>query len=154
MKLKSWELLVFGEPKGQPRPRAFARHMGGGKFVARVYESGTAEAYKSAIAAAAKEVDLAGADLQGPINLHVVCWFTRPKSHFRTGKRAAELREDAPVWHTKKPDGDNILKAIKDALTQVGAWRDDSQVARESIEKKFTGSSTPTTRIRVSFLEE
>jgi len=150
---KSFDLLVVGDPKGQPRPRAFARKIGG-KFVARVYEAGTAEAYKSAIAMAAKEKDLAGANLEGPIALHIICRFSRPKSHFRTGKRSNEPREDIPLWHTKKPDGDNILKAIKDALTQVGAWRDDSQVCRETIEKKYTSTPQAVTIIRVSLLEE
>lgn len=45
---------------GQPRPRAFARRMGDGKFVARVFESGTAEGWKSLIAAEAAKTPISG----------------------------------------------------------------------------------------------
>lgn len=41
--------FIHGDPKPQPRPRAFARRMGA-KFVARVYDAGTAEGWKSQIA--------------------------------------------------------------------------------------------------------
>ena len=46
---------VYGEPKGQPRPRAFAKPIGGGKFSARVYDAGTAEGWKSQIAQAFRQ---------------------------------------------------------------------------------------------------
>ena len=36
------EFFVEGDPKPQPRPRAFARKIGN-KFMARVYDAGTAE---------------------------------------------------------------------------------------------------------------
>ena len=42
------ELTIFGDPKGQPRPRAFARRMGA-KYVARVYDSDVADEWKSAV---------------------------------------------------------------------------------------------------------
>jgi Holliday junction resolvase RusA-like endonuclease len=148
-----FQFSVNGEPKGQPRPRAFARNMGGGKFVARVYEAGTAAGYKSAIAMAAKEAGAAGRMLDVPICLTVKCRFPRPKSHYRTGKRSRELRDNPPHWHTKKPDGDNIIKAIKDALTQVGVWRDDSLVCDESILKIY-GNGIPSTSIIIRSLEE
>jgi Holliday junction resolvase RusA-like endonuclease len=40
------------------------------------------------------------------------------------------------VWHEKKPDLDNLLKALKDALTGL-AWRDDSQVCQCYCEKRY-----------------
>ena len=47
------EFIVYGEPKAQARPRAFARKVGG-KFFARVYDAGTAEHWKSEIATCAR----------------------------------------------------------------------------------------------------
>ena len=44
---------VDGEPKAQPRPKAFARNFGN-KWQARVYDPGTAEGWKSLIAIAVK----------------------------------------------------------------------------------------------------
>lgn len=131
------KIRVYGEPKGQPRPRAFARKMGDGKFVARVFESGTAEGWKSLIAAEAAKHRPAE-PISGPVWVDAYFVFARPKSHYRTGKRANELREDAPAWHTSKPDRDNLDKALLDALTQLGGfWRDDCQVSAGVLQKSY-----------------
>lgn len=37
---------------------------------------------------------------------------------------------------TKKPDGDNVLKSVCDALNKVG-WRDDSQIVSMAIDKEY-----------------
>lgn len=37
-----------------------------------------------------------------------------------------------------KPDVDNVAKALVDAMTRAGFWRDDSQVARLVLEKYTT----------------
>jgi Holliday junction resolvase RusA-like endonuclease len=125
---KPWDLKVdvAGEPKGQPRPRAFARKMGG-KYVARVYDAGTAEGWKSLVAAAVRP-HLPDAPWTEPLIVELSFTMPRPRGHFRTGKRAHELRDDAPSWHTGKPDGDNLAKAVLDTLSQIGLWRDDCQV--------------------------
>lgn len=119
---------VHGDPKGQPRPRAFAMKKAGGGFTARVFDAGTAEGWKSLIAIAAKP-HAPTAPITGPVELRVAFVFRRPASHFRTGKNSAELRSDAPAHHIAKPDTDNLLKAVMDALTQTGLfWGDDAQV--------------------------
>ena len=122
---------VSGDPKGQPRPRAFARKFGD-KWQARVYDAGTAEGWKSAIAEAARP-HLSGGFGDGPVELSICLWIRRPKSHFRK----AGLREDAPVFCSKKPDADNYAKAVMDALTVLGMWRDDCQVVRLAVTKRF-----------------
>jgi crossover junction endodeoxyribonuclease RusA len=38
---------------------------------------------------------------------------------------------------TKKPDLDKLMRAILDAITSAGIWRDDSQVIRASISKRL-----------------
>jgi Holliday junction resolvase RusA-like endonuclease len=127
---------VYGIPKAQPRPRAFARKMGN-KYVARVFEAGTAEEWKSLIAAAAKP-HTPPTPILGPVRVDLRFFFPRPKSHFLTGKNAAFLRDDAPWWHTAKPDRDNLEKAVLDALTQLGGfWRDDSQVCDGWVLKQY-----------------
>jgi len=127
--------FVHGEPKGQPRPRAFAMKLGNGKYSARVFDSGTAENWKSAIAFEARRraPDVAFA---GPVAVKLVFAFARPKSHRRTN---GELKPTAPLAHTGKPDADNLAKAVLDALTQLGGfWRDDSQVSSLQILKLYT----------------
>lgn len=115
------EFFVSGDPKGQPRARAFARN-----GMVRIYDPGTAEGWKSAVAAAYKE-QCPTATTFSPydaIGVSLEFWFARPKSHM--GKRG--LKDSAPRAHTQKPDCDNLAKAVLDAMTQLGVWRDDSQV--------------------------
>lgn len=40
-------------------------------------------------------------------------------------------------WKTTRPDTDNMIKLLKDCMTQAGFWQDDSQVASEHIEKRY-----------------
>lgn len=122
---------IPGTPKGQPRPRAFAR---GGK--ARVFDPGTAEGWKSAIAYAVRDslaVESHDLPFSGPVHVTLKCWFPRPKSHYT--KKG--LRREAPTYHTAKPDSDNVLKAALDALTQIGVWTDDSQVCSLEVVKFY-----------------
>lgn len=122
---------VSGIPKGQPRPRAFAR---AGKV--RLYDNGNAEAWKGAIALAARP-HRPEKPFEGPVYLEIHHVMPRPKAHFGTGKNAAQLRPDVPERHTCKPDLDNLLKAAQDALTQIGIWRDDDQVAECFVTKSY-----------------
>jgi Holliday junction resolvase RusA-like endonuclease len=149
--MSSITFQVNGDPKAQPRPRAFARNMGGGKFVARVFEAGTAEGWKSLIAIAAK-VHRPASPLFGAVLVNATFCFRRPKSHFRTGKNAHDLRPDAPMWHTGKPDRDNLEKALLDALTQVGGfWSDDCQVCDGTVRKMY--SAQPGVFVEIKSLE-
>lgn len=125
---------VQGDPKGQPRPRAFARKFANGAVMARVYDPGTAEGWKAQIALAAKE-HVPFPPLTGPVRLDIEFRFKRPKSHFlKTG-----LRSDAPFFHIGKPDRDNLEKAVMDALTTLGMWKDDGQVCVGEVKKIYDG---------------
>jgi len=127
----SWKLYcsidVYGEPKGQPRPRAFVR---GNR--AAVYDPGTAEGWKGQIAMAAR-AHLPEAPLLGPIRLGLTFYFPRP------GRLMRKRDPDGPVMHLSKPDFDNASKAVADCLTQIGMWRDDQQVCSWTGEKYYTG---------------
>ncbi len=113
---------VIGEPKGQPRPRAFAF---AGR--ARIYDAGTAEGWKGLVAEAVRD-RLPETPICGPCSMSIVFFMPRPKSHFRTGKNAGVLKDNAPSWFTSKPDIDNLQKAVMDALTVVGVFTDDALV--------------------------
>jgi Holliday junction resolvase RusA-like endonuclease len=119
---------VEGNPKGQPRARAFYKPGLG----VRMYDAGTAEGWKGLIAVAARE-HIPAKPLEGPLNVSIKFFFERPKSHYRTGKHSGELRPDAPIWHASKPDRDNAEKAVLDCLTTIGMWKDDCQVCDGSI---------------------
>lgn len=135
IEMKTISFFVPGLPKGQPRPRAFARKMGN-KFVARVYDSGTAEGWKGAIAAFAK-AHLPEIPTELPVAVAFTFTMPRPKKHFtRKG-----LRQDAPDAFTQKPDCDNLAKSALDALTVIGMWKDDAQVYDLRVIKKYGGQS-------------
>lgn len=122
-----------GSPKPQPRPRAFARNMGGGKFAARVYDAGTAEGWKSAVAIAAKP-HLPSTPLTVPLKVELAFFLERPKSHL-TSK--GELKPTAPSHPVNKMDCDNLAKAVLDCLTQIGMWQDDGQIVILTIHKSY-----------------
>ncbi len=126
---KPIEFFVVGQPKGQPRPRAFAF---AGK--ARMYDPGTAEAWKGQIAAAWKDAAPDWVKIECPVSLMLSFYMPRPKSHFKK----SGLRPDAPTFCAKKPDADNMAKAVMDALTQIGVWGDDDQVVVLRVVKQFT----------------
>jgi Holliday junction resolvase RusA-like endonuclease len=43
----------------------------------------------------------------------------------------ADKKHPAGTWKITKPDTDNLVKAFKDSLTDMGFWGDDSWVADE-----------------------
>ena len=122
---------VHGDPKGQPRPRAFAR---GGR--ARVYDPGTAEGWKSQVAIAAKPF-IPSSPFVNDISLKITFRFARPKAHYGCKKGVRYLKDNAPVSHVQKPDSDNLAKAVMDALTIIGMWHDDSQINNCTFEKRW-----------------
>jgi crossover junction endodeoxyribonuclease RusA len=121
-----YDLFVPGDPKGQPRPRAFAV---GGK--ARVYDPGTAEHWKSQIALAFPRTIV---KYSGPVSVALSFYMARPKNHYR---KDGALKDDTPIAYAKKPDADNLAKACLDAMTTMGVWDDDAQVAVLSIHKWY-----------------
>lgn len=120
-----------GTPKGQPRPKAFARKFGQ-TWSARVYDPHTAEGWKSQIAIAAKPF-LPVQPIESALLVELTFVMPRPKGHFT--KKG--LRPTAPVYHTGRGDLDNMEKAFLDAMTQVGMWKDDGQVCKMCSEKIY-----------------
>jgi Holliday junction resolvase RusA-like endonuclease len=135
--------FVHGAPVAQPRVRACIRGRHAG-----VYDPGTATAWKKKVAVAAKKhieiIKLSGAEFEkinGPVSLFLAFNLPRPQAHYRAN---GELKTTAPVWHTSRPDLDNMAKAIMDAITDYGCvWRDDSQVCSIMKTKKYVSNNFP-----------
>lgn len=118
-------LEVPGQPVPQPRPRVSTF---GGRGRAYTPAKHPIHVYRQAIELVAKA---AGKKITGPTFLAVDAVFERPPSHWRKH----DLRPDAPQW--PRADGDNVLKAVADALTDAGVWPDDDQVVDWSIRKRY-----------------
>jgi len=130
---------VTGEPKGQPRPRAFARKMGA-VHVARFYDSDVADEWKRAVQIVVLDASIVHKWplTLGPVAISMCFSLTRPKSHFG----AKGLKASAPLHHSGKPDADNLAKLVMDQITKSGkVWRDDSQVVSLRVEKLWASGN-------------
>ena len=63
--------------------------------------------------------------IEGAVEL-CVTWFFKTKNKKRDG-----------TFRTTRPDTDNIQKLFKDVMTEVGFWKDDSQVCIEAVMKRW-----------------
>jgi Holliday junction resolvase RusA-like endonuclease len=88
-----------------------------------------------------------GGILEGPVVVNFRFVFPRPKSHYRTGKNAHILKDDAPKYHTSRPDALKVSRAVEDALTGI-VWRDDSQIIDEKLVKEY--GDNPGVHIRIA----
>lgn len=87
--------------------------------------------WKTAIKIAARQ-QWSGKALECPFQVHLRFVFPRPKSMVWKTKEMTSIR------HTKKPDRDNLEKAVLDALTGI-FWVDDCQVCAGPVEKWIAG---------------
>lgn len=133
---------VQGVPAAQPRPRAAVV---AGK--ARVYNPETAKAWKRQVAAAGEHCRPVPM-LEGPLYVSIIFLMPRPKRLMRRKDPAGE------IWCPVKPDRDNLEKAVLDALTDAGWWRDDAQVCAGFSRKVYHAKAgSPGARIEVQVLD-
>ena len=127
------QFFALGEPKGQPRPRAVSIN---GSI--RMYTPSIVKGWRTSIKIAAINAGVRPAEpIAGPISVNLGFVFERPKSHFRSGKYSHQLKPGTIEDHIKKPDVDNLSKAVLDVLTELKFWQDDSQVTHLSATKIY-----------------
>jgi len=110
---------------GTPGPQGSKRHVGNGIMVE---SSAKVKPWRLAVKYEALAVRAGAPPIDGPVFVRMVFTFLRPKSHYRTGKNAHLLRDDAPKQPCVAPDLSKLLRSTEDALTDAGVWRDDSRV--------------------------
>lgn len=115
---------VDGDPQGKARPR-FTR---GG----RAYTPKKTVEYERVIKNA---FIAAGGTLTNlPVTVGINAYYKIPAS--ATKKKAVQMMS-GEIMPTKKPDTDNIAKAVCDALNGV-AYHDDAQVCNLSVKKRYS----------------
>ena len=113
------DINVEGLPVAQPRPRVYRDKAGN---VRAVSGNPRVNMWRDRILAAATE-QYQGGVVEGPVTLKVLFVLPRPKRLMRKKDPAG------PIMHDRRPDLDNLVKAVKDCLNSV-VWKDDSQVCR------------------------
>lgn len=86
--------------------------------------------------------------LEGPILLRLDLYFGIPKSRSKGTRERMRQGLERPC---KRPDIDNCLKAIADALNGV-AYKDDSQIVAAVIQKFW--ADEPRAEVKITELEE
>lgn len=90
--------------------------------------------------------------LQGPLMVMMKCVFPRPKSHYRTGRFAHVLKEDAPLFcPSKHNDFDNLAKFVCDALNHI-FYEDDGQIVFGAPLKMY--GNVPRTEFLLATIDE
>ena len=138
--------VVPGAPVAKARARIFqtkARVRGGGvRTITRAATPAKTVAFERQVGMYARAAMGARAPFTGAIALCVECVFAPAPSE--TKRNAAALL--GAGWHIRKPDADNVSKAVKDALRGI-AFDDDSQVACLLVVKVY--AATPCTRVTI-----
>ena len=115
----TWTITIPVEPTGQMRPRAFVR----GGHAAMHKDKKQASRENALMAHIAQHMP--AAQFSGPLLLGVRAYMPLPKSKPKKWLGEALAGQIRP---TTKPDLDNLLKQVKDCLTQMGVWEDDKLV--------------------------
>lgn len=135
--MKEYKIIIPGKPIPWKRPG----NCKGGKGR---YDMQKAEKLQYGLLM--KEVVKDKGDYKGPVALRALFYFSCPET---LKKQAVKLKKDIRLFHTTKPDTDNLLKFLKDAANGV-LWYDDCQVVYEEIGKAY--ADEPWTEIEISYL--
>lgn len=138
-------IVVYGLPGPQGSKKVVGtRTAKSGKQTAIMIESSAkVKPWRRAVAEAAEKVRPAEV-LDGAIEADVVFSMPRPKVHYRTGKRAGELKDSfADATPCVMPDLSKLLRSTEDALKGI-IWADDGRVVRYGrLEKVYVLADDP-----------
>lgn len=116
------DFVVPGVVAGKGRPRLTRT---GHAFTPKKTRSAEAMVrHLAAIAMRGKKI------MEGPVELRVSIWLLIPKSW-------AKKKRDASFWASGRPDVDNIVKLIADAMNKI-VYRDDAQIAALMVERRYS----------------
>lgn len=132
-------VIIEGEPVGKGRPKATT--IGGG---ARMYTPAKTKNYEAMVKAEASKSMAGLLPFVVPCLVEMRIVLGVPASYSKK-KREACLAGD--ILPTKKPDSDNVIKAIFDAFNGV-VWNDDVQATDLIVRKRF--GEAPHVEVRVT----
>jgi Holliday junction resolvase RusA-like endonuclease len=125
--MRSITFVVPGQPEGKGRPRSTRK---GGHYTPPktvIYENKIMTCFQEAVRENGWE------PAEKPVSLVIYAFYPVAESKAKKKKEAMLLHLIHP---TKKPDIDNVAKAVLDGLNGV-AWKDDKQVTDLMIRKRY-----------------
>ena len=134
---------VVGIPKPQARPKVFHRTLKSGKPFVSTYSPKT-DWFNLVYTKSLEQKKVLKNRLSGALRLNLIFCLPIPKSISK--KKRTELH-----YVSKRPDVDNLAKAVMDAINNVGLWEDDSQISCLQVEKIY--SDEPRCLITIEELE-
>ncbi len=111
------QTYVNGVPIAQPRHRVTTA-----RGFARAYipADNKVHGWKNAVIASLDKSGMSDRRIDVPVQLSLEFQLPMPKN--------MKNETGHTIPHVKKPDIDNLVKAVMDAMTSTGVWRDDSLV--------------------------
>lgn len=136
---KAISFFVPGIPAPGGSKRGFALKKGG-VFTGRVVITEDAgqrnKDWRQACVVMAQE-NSATEVFRGPLRVDFAFVMPRIKAHFHFSKaKAGQLRDDAPLHHTVKPDRTKLTRSTEDALKGI-LWADDAQIVAGETTKQY-----------------
>ena len=123
---RTYEFEVIGDIKGKARPRM-------NTYTGRAYTPTETKDYENLIKQYFKIKYPRYVEFEGRIAITIIAYIKIPKS---TTKKDIAKIEEGILSPTKKPDIDNIVKIVLDALNKM-AFIDDNQITKLSVEKVY-----------------
>lgn len=125
---------------GIPAPGGSKKFVGLSKFTNRaiLIDAGGKrnKDWRAAVAEAAR-VAYRGEPMDCLLQMKITFYLPRPKRHYdRLG-----LRENAPVWHSIKPDTTKLVRSTEDAMTGI-VYRDDACIVCQQASKRYIEEGT------------
>lgn len=153
---QSYSFFVAGKPETQGSKSAFGRAYTDREgrervAVAMVEQSKGLYAWRASVGRMATLMRPRDWETQGLFVLSVLFYMPRPRIHFNSN---GLLKENAPLFHTKKGDADKLLRACGDALTKI-CYDDDALIVAASSMKLFCDPTDgPGVHVKVSRLDQ
>ena len=138
------DFTIYGDPKPKKRHRSRVIKSKFGKSYAMTYPDPGGVSEENYIKLAASQ-NFKESIITGAVELKLGFCFSVPKSY---SKKKTDEALNGFLKHTKKPDLDNLIKAVKDALNGI-VWHDDSQVFLVTAEKIYV--ERPRTYIEIIY---
>ncbi len=122
-----YEFEVIGEIKGKARPRL-------NTYTGNIYTDSNTKNYENLIKQYFKVKYPRYVPFENRVKVKIIIYLKIPQN---TTKKNRKLIEEGILSPTKKPDIDNVVKIVLDALNKM-AFNDDNQITQLEVEKTYS----------------